>query len=145
MRDCSSDTLYCDLRHLRTVRFSTDGLHVAAGGLDGIRMWVLGQAEPLQGFDGHEQWLHNLVFTPTGLMSSLYDKTIVKWDISVLGEYEPIESEDPTRLALDGMGPRKEIQIPSQTFKGYQVITCQLFLKNRLTLTFLALRVTHTL
>jgi WD40 repeat protein len=128
VRDGSSSILFCDLKQLRTVCFSTDGLFVAAGGLDGIRMWELGLGEPLQAFDAHKPWAHSLVFTPEGLMSSIYNKTIEHWDISVLGEYEPIESEDLTRLALDGMGQRKEIQIPSQTFRGYKVFLSTAFL-----------------
>ncbi|CAE6375190.1 unnamed protein product [Rhizoctonia solani] len=82
-----SRVLFRNTGYIRSVVFSSDGLHLASGSSDGnVRIWeVEGISEEeviVNHPDGHNSWIKSVSFSPCGtyLVSGSYDKTVCIWD-----------------------------------------------------------------
>jgi WD40 repeat protein len=69
---------------IHAVAFSPDGKYLAAGDTNGeIRLWQVGDSQPLLICQGHTGWVSSIAFSPDGHLfaSGSFDQTIKLWDL----------------------------------------------------------------
>ena len=75
--DCGSQA------HGRSIAFSPDGMTLASGGWDGVRLWAVKTGEQKRVFTGHGNAVSSVSFSPDGtrLASGSHDGTVLLWKV----------------------------------------------------------------